>query len=143
MGKILVTVKNLADHICHADGKLYMDGSLILTAGARDELKTLGITVVYGKRPEPAVCPPGCTCPACIKAAQAPEPQVPEAPVRACPPGCTCPACTRAAQTCEATAFETLILAIAGILKSQYGITDPAQLMGISSQVVKTIRENI
>ena len=57
--------------------------------------------------------------------------------------GCTCPACVRAAQTCEATSLETLILAIAGILKSQYGITDPAQLMAISSQVVKTIRENI
>ncbi|TYT74294.1 hypothetical protein [Desulfobotulus mexicanus] len=133
MGKTLVGIKNLEEHICKDSCKIYIDGSIILTPGAKDELRSRGITIVYGPKPEAAAaCPPGCTCEVCSAKAKG-----------GCPAGCTCPACMEAALRSGAAGLESLILGIAGMLKTQYGISDPAQLMAISSKVVKTIRDNL
>jgi len=105
MGKKLVGVDGLDAAVCHASGKMYVDGSIILTPGAKDELTRRGIAVVYGPNPHAPQCAPDA---------------------RACPPG-----------------LEDLILAVSGILKTQYGIEDPEQLRAMSRQVVDTIRENI
>ena len=45
MSKTLITVDNLQDFI--SGGRLQMDGSKILTAGARDELTRRGIEVAW------------------------------------------------------------------------------------------------
>ncbi|UZP66783.1 hypothetical protein N1030_14365 [Desulfovibrio mangrovi] len=127
MKKKLVEKDGIDACICKATGKVYADGSIILTAGAKDELSKRGITIVYGPKPETAACPPGCTCEACT------------AKAHACPPDCTCPACTAAAEA----DLERLMLGVAAMLKTEYGVEDLEQLQAISWQVAKTIRENI
>lgn len=54
--KKLVEVKNLQDHICPVTHKVYADGTIILTPGAKDELCKRGIPVVYGPNPNAAAC---------------------------------------------------------------------------------------
>lgn len=124
MGKILVGVDNLDTAICQASGKVYADGSLILTPGAKDELGKRGIAIVYGPRPESMDCGT-------------------QNGSAACPPGCTCPACIVRAAGKEGATMESLVLSVTEILKNQYHITDPEQLKTISLHVLKTIRENI
>lgn len=123
MKKKLVEKDGIDACICKATGKVYVDGSIILTAGAKDELSKRGIAIVYGPKPETAACPPGCTCEACA------------AKAHSCPPGCTCAACT--------ADLERLMLGVAAMLKTEYGVDDLEKLQAISWQVAKTIRENI
>ena len=122
MGKKLVEVSNLDSVIC--DGKVYADGSIILTPGAKDALSKRGIAIVYGSRPA------GCEAGADAHAA-------------CCPAGCTCPACAALAACQGATSVESLVVAVTEILKNQYHITDAEQLKTVSCQVLKTIRDNI
>ena len=49
MSKTLITVDNLQDFV--SGGRLQMDGSKILTAGARDELTRRGIEVAWSDAP--------------------------------------------------------------------------------------------
>ena len=116
MKKELVGVDNLEACICRETGSVYIDGSIILTPGAKDELSKRGIAVVYGPRPGGA----------------------PRAATQACPPGCTCKACCG-----KGMDVERLILGVACILKEEYGIHDPAELHRISCQVVKIIQNNV
>ncbi len=127
MKKKLVGVECLNEYICQSSNKLYADGSIILSPGAKDELAKRGVTIVYGPRPDAAQgCPPGCTCPACMAA-------------QACPHGCTCAECTATMDK----DLERLFYAVAAMLKTEYGITDHEQLKKISCQVVKTLKANI
>lgn len=71
MKKTLVEVANLDAHICKESNALYSDGSLILTPGAKDELRKRGVELVHGEKPQVQACPPGCTCPACAAASSA------------------------------------------------------------------------
>lgn len=48
MQKQLVTIDNLDDFICKSSKTCYMDGTKILTPGARDELSKRGIAIEYG-----------------------------------------------------------------------------------------------
>lgn len=50
MGKKLVNEKGVEAHI--VGGSFYMDGSVILTPGAKDVLRNKGVTIVYGAKPE-------------------------------------------------------------------------------------------
>ena len=66
MKKTLIQLANLDEFICKASGKIYLDGSKILTAGAKDELAKRGIGIVY-ERSAPSVAnvkDAGKTCPA-------------------------------------------------------------------------------
>lgn len=56
MGKRLIEAGNLESAICPATGTVYVDGTVILTPGAKDELTRRGIPVVYGPKPEAAAC---------------------------------------------------------------------------------------
>lgn len=49
MKKTLICVDNLDDFVCHESRKLVMDGSRLLTPGAKDELTKRGIRIVYGR----------------------------------------------------------------------------------------------
>ena len=114
MSKQLVSVDNLDEFICKADGKMYVDGTIILTPGAKDELSKRHIDIVYGSAPHQAgnTCGCGSGCPEC--AGNAFDPDV-----------------------------ERLILGVAGMLQTEYGIKDPEQLRALSLQAVKTLKENI
>ncbi|SCY24089.1 hypothetical protein [Desulfoluna spongiiphila] len=50
MAKKLVSEKGVDEII--VGGSVYMDGSIILTPGAKDVLRNKGVTIVYGPRPE-------------------------------------------------------------------------------------------
>lgn len=54
MGKTLITFDNIDEFVCC--GKLAMDSSKIITAGARDELTRRGIEVVYGEAEGQCCC---------------------------------------------------------------------------------------
>lgn len=131
MKKTLVEVANLDAHICADTKSLYMDGSIILTPGAKDELSKRNIAVVYGSKP--AACLPGCTCPACLAASVEKS--------TACPEGCTCPACASAAAEC--TDDMDLLIAVAATLKNEYGITDLEELKKATCQVVAALKDKI
>lgn len=58
MGKKLVSHKNIEEYICRNENRAYIDSSLILTPGARDELLKRGVDIVYAARPaEKGDCP--------------------------------------------------------------------------------------
>ena len=54
MGKTLITLDNIDEIDC--SGKLAMDSTKIITAGARDELTKRGIEVVYGEAEGQCCC---------------------------------------------------------------------------------------
>lgn len=54
MGKTLITLDNIDEFVCC--GKLAMDSTKIITAGARDELTKRGIEVVYGEAEGQCCC---------------------------------------------------------------------------------------
>jgi hypothetical protein len=56
MAKKLVGIDSLDEAICQADGKIYVDHTVILTPGAKDELIRRGIPIVYGTKPEAEQC---------------------------------------------------------------------------------------
>lgn len=118
MAKQLVTIDNLDEFICRGDGKFYMDGSRIITAGAKDELAKRHIEIVYG----PGCGHAGSSC------------------AQAC--GCQGGGCsTTAAQA--APEDEELLIAIAATLQKDYGVSDPAQLKAMSLEVIKTLKANL
>lgn len=47
MKKKLVTVDTIDSFICQKNGKLYVDASMVLTAGAKDALSSRGIEIVH------------------------------------------------------------------------------------------------
>lgn len=120
MAKQLVSVDNLDDFICRGDGRFYMDGTRIVTAGAKDELARRHIEIVYG---------PGCGHPgkSCSEAA-----------------GCAC--CGHSADAAAAPVpreDEEILIAVAATLQKDYGVTDPEKLRAMSLEVVKTLKENL
>lgn len=130
MKKQLVEADNVAAFICQESGKLYADGSLLLTAGAKDELARRGIAIVYGAKPQTgASCPPGCLCPGCAP--------------KGCPPGCTCQGCAATECAGQTPQAERLMLAVAVMLKEQYGIHDLATLKEMSMRVMLAIRNTL
>ena len=52
MGKILIGPKNVDQHVCRETNTLYLDNSMILTCGAKDFIRSRGIAISYGKRPD-------------------------------------------------------------------------------------------
>ena len=72
MKKTLVEVKNLDEHICTKNNTIYLDGSIILTPSAKDELNKRRIAIVNGSRTESDTgqCSIDCVCEVCIKLAE-------------------------------------------------------------------------
>lgn len=107
MGKTLITQENL-DQFVH--GKtLAMDGSKIITAGARDELTKRGIDVVYGE----------ASCAACGHEPHADHGHAENHPAGDCP--------------------EELLIGVAAIIRQHYGITSPDELRRITLETVRAI----
>ncbi|SKA72169.1 hypothetical protein [Desulfobaculum bizertense] len=122
MKKKLVGVENLDQYICQDTNTLYADGSIILTAGAKDALSKRGITVVYGPKPEGVAC--GQPAHAAAHAANAPVQDGGEA-------------------SDASEEDERLILAVASVLKEKYGINDLNTLYTLSTKVVMTVKVNL
>lgn len=110
MKKTLVEVKTLDKHICAKSKAIYLDGSIILTPSAKDELIKRGIKMVHGARATSDVepCPADCTCDACIEQAAS---------------GST----------------EKIFYAIAAMLKQDFAIEDMMQLQEMSCRIVKAV----
>lgn len=62
MKKKLVEVRNLESFICQANGAIYIDDTMLLTPGAKDELSKRRIKIVRNAKPS-ASCGAD-TCPA-------------------------------------------------------------------------------
>ncbi len=133
MKKQLVEAGNVDAYICKETGTLYADGTLVLTPGAKDELGRRGVAVVYGPRPGAACCPPGCTCPACCTPGYGAAAH--------CPAGCTCAACAGGVANDAET--ERLMLAVAVVLREDFGMKDLAALQETSCKVARAMRGNM
>lgn len=142
MKKELITVDNVNNYICKQDGKLYVFGNRLLTAGAKDELGRRRVTVVYG--PEPVVAPAAAPASSCSSAAGTPCGKS----HGACRGGCNCgsaitPGIAAGAPLGSYTSVESLALALATMLKEKYGVTDPAELKDLTAKALKAIRDNM
>ncbi|PHR28807.1 MAG: hypothetical protein COA36_05785 [Desulfotalea sp.] len=110
MKKKLVVVSNLKSFICQTQNKIYVDNSMILTPGAKDELKKQNINIVYGSAPDDS----------CDGASTSPDQD-----------------CMQDTDNAE---MERLLCGVGAMVKEEYGIEDPQQLMDISYQVVNTLK---
>ena len=142
MKKELITVDNVNNYICKQDGKLYVFGNRLLTAGAKDELGRRRVTVVYG--PEPVVAPAAAPASSCSSAAGTPCGKS----HGTCRGGCNCssaitPGIAAGAPLGSYTSVESLALALATMLKDKYGVTDPAELKDLTAKALKAIRDNM
>lgn len=123
MKKELITVENL-DSCISGDGRLYVCRNRILTPGAKDELARRGTTVVYGEEP-------------------APEPRTGGA-CRSCGAGKTFfVGPEEGAGLGSAGSLESLSMAVAAMLRTQYGVTDPGDVRRLTVEALKTIRDNV
>ena len=144
MKKELITVDNVNNYISKQDGKLYVFGNRLLTAGAKDELGRRRVAVVYGPEPvaapaaaaKPAAAPASASSCACGKSHGS------------CRGGCNCgsaitPGIAAGAPLGSYTSVESLALALASMLKEKYGVTDPAELKELTAKALKAIRDNM
>jgi hypothetical protein len=51
MAKVLLTQKNIEEHICRETSSLYVDREMIIPPGIKDYLQNIGITLRYGQKP--------------------------------------------------------------------------------------------
>ncbi len=119
MKKKLIEVSNLDSCICQANGRIYVDNSMILTPGAKDELSKRKITIVREAKPEFKSCG-AADCPA-----------------KLCSTGAT-----EADKGGDAD-VERLFYGVAAMVKEEYGIDDPQQLKDISCKIVQILKQNI
>ncbi|MDO5536486.1 MAG: hypothetical protein Q4F72_03010 [Desulfovibrionaceae bacterium] len=131
MKKELITADNLDAYICKADGRLYVCQGRLLTPGAKDELSKRHVCVVYGPEPQPA-------------------PAAPEPAAGSCRSGCCCGTGRtfyvgpeEGTSLSMADSLESLSIAVAAMLKSRYGVTDPEELRAKTVEALRTIRDNI
>lgn len=116
MKKKLVTVDNLEEYVCRTSNQLHADSTMILTAGAKDELTRRGIALVYGSVPADLSSQLHHSM-----THKTSFPGVAE----------------------EAVNMTELLLGVAAILKKECGVTDPQELKALSLQAIKTIKDNI
>ena len=145
MKKELITVDNVNNYISKQDGKLYVFGNRLLTAGAKDELGRRRVAVVYG--PEP-VAAPVAAAPAAPAAAASSSSCACGKSHGSCRGGCNCgsaitPGIAAGAPLGSYTSVESLALALASMLKEKYGVTDPAELKELTAKALKAIRDNM
>ena len=144
MKKELITVDNVNNYISKQDGKLYVFGNRLLTAGAKDELGRRRVAVVYG--PEPVAAPAAA---AKLAASAAPASSCACGKSHGtCRGGCNCgsaitPGIAAGAPLGSYTSVESLALALASMLKDKYGVTDPAELKELTAKALKAIRDNM
>ena len=143
MKKELITVDNVNNYISKQDGKLYVFGNRLLTAGAKDELGRRRVSVVYG--PEPvaaAAAAPASSCGSSSAGTPCGKSH------GTCRGGCNCgsaitPGIAAGAPLGSYTSVESLALALATMLKEKYGVTDPAELKELTAKALKAIRDNM
>ena len=145
MKKELITVDNVNNYISKQDGKLYVFGNRLLTAGAKDELGRRRVAVVYG--PEP-VAAPVAAAPAAPATAASSSSCACGKSHGSCRGGCNCgsaitPGIAAGAPLGSYTSVESLALALASMLKDKYGVTDPAELKELTAKALKAIRDNM
>ncbi|MBQ5728287.1 MAG: hypothetical protein IIV56_05130 [Mailhella sp.] len=142
MKKELITVDNVNNYISKQDGKLYVFGNRLLTAGAKDELGRRRVSVVYG--PEPVAAPVQAPAASCGSVSGTPCGKS----HGTCRGGCNCgsaitPGIAAGAPLGSYTSVESLALALATMLKEKYGVTDPAELKELTAKALKAIRDNM
>ena len=115
MKKIFVGCDKVEEYICQDEKKIYLEGTLLLSSGARDYLREKGIALIYGKKPETDQ----------------------DALMCADFEGVEAEAESKGTQDDEA-----LITKIVEILKNDYSINDSEKIVAVSSQIMKRIRDN-
>lgn len=140
--KQLISVDNL-DAFVGKDGTVHVGKDMILTPGAKDELRKRRIAIVYGESPAPS---PATSCAAAVPAAK-------PAAVAEGTAGSGCRGCCGTCKKPEAPAagaasssvrdLESLTRAVAGLISTQYDITDPKQLHLLTVEALRTIKANI
>ena len=111
MGKTLITLDNIDEFVCC--GKLAMDSTKIITAGARDELTKRGIEVVYGEAEGQCCCHGHDHAHDHAHDHHGPQHD------------------------------EDLLVGVAAIIRQHYGITDPETLKKVTLETVAAIGKDL
>ena len=111
MGKTLITLENIDEFVCC--GKLAMDSTKIITAGARDELTKRGIEVVYGEAEGQCCCHGHDHAHDHAHDHHGPQHD------------------------------EELLVGVAAIIRQHYGITDPETLKKVTLETVAAIGKDL
>ena len=111
MGKTLITLENIDEFVCC--GKLAMDSTKIITAGARDELTKRGIEVVYGEAEGQCCCHGHDHAHDHAHDHHGPQHD------------------------------EELLIGVAAIIRQHYGITDPETLKKVTLETVAAIGKDL
>ncbi|NDV23303.1 hypothetical protein [Desulfovibrio sp. JC022] len=114
MKKKLIEAGNLDSFVCPDSDTLYVDNTMLLTPGAKDELRKRKISIARVEDAAAAVAEAGNG-------------------------GCGNPDCTK--DVCDEC--EDLVMGIAVLLKEEYGITDLGQLKEMSFKLAEAVKGNI
>lgn len=128
MKKKLVEVSTLKSYICEANSRIYVDTTMILTPGAKDELSKRKIAIIRDTVPEFASCG-AASCPA-----------------RLCADGVEMTNDTpdmKSTQSSDDADIERLFFGVAAMVKEEFGIEDHQQLKDISCKIVKALKETL
>jgi hypothetical protein len=116
MQKTLIKLDNIDGAICRLDNRIYVDSTMVLSPGAKDELNKRGVTIIYGSCPSQASCPEhghgksDNSLSSCLTASKD---------------------------------LESLRLGMATMIKKECGVINPERLKALSLQAVETIRDNL
>lgn len=111
MAKVLLTQKNIEEHICRETSSLYVNKDMIIPPGIKDHLQNIGISIRYEQKP--------------AKQAGNQEETAASIPETAVKP---------AGDREDITALTKRVVAI---LRDEYQVKDEETLQGLCLQVVK------
>ncbi|WP_027723007.1 hypothetical protein [Maridesulfovibrio zosterae] len=118
MKKKLIEVGNLDSFLCPDSCTIYVDNTMILTPGAKDELRKRKISIAR------------------VADAKSMKDRMYEQDSSDCK-------YTNSCEKAECDECESLVMGIAVMLKEEYGITDLTQLKEMSFQLAEIVKENI
>lgn len=126
MKKKLVEVNTLKSYVCEANSRIYVDKTMILTPGARDELSKRKIEIIRDTVPEFTSCG-AASCPArlCVDNVNV---------LDATPD-------TKSTKSSDDADMERLFYGVAAMVKEEFGIEDHQQLKDISCKIVTALKE--
>ncbi|MCH5277380.1 MAG: hypothetical protein J1E80_06045 [Desulfovibrionaceae bacterium] len=117
MAKELITVANLDAYVRKDLGKLFITPNRLITAGAKDELRSRGVQLVYGDEPAPVQ---------------------PAAPCQG-----VCGVSRAGSAPAGVDTLKRLAVIVVAILREQYGIRDEKELESLAVKILKTVRNSL
>ncbi|MEA1967679.1 MAG: hypothetical protein U9N77_05625 [Thermodesulfobacteriota bacterium] len=142
MKKIFVGCDKVEEYICQDEKKIYLDGTLLLSSGARDYLREKGIALIYGKKSETDQDALMCADFEGVEADAESKGIEGDAESKGIEGDAESKGIEGDAESKGTQDDEALITKIVEILKNDYSINDNEKIVAVSSQIMKRIRNS-